>query len=181
MTGGKPWKRKGLFVFCCLSSTLSDYSFVGCFVCFFFFVVCPALYLIILPRKLVRVNKIIVHQNFSTHSHDIALLKLGKFSHFFYPWRINRLQKSAWTFPSFLLCVFHKLETSFHSTLRPLCMVGVPCKYPSFDPLDYTNMKWKNEIFSFLGWGKTDNTHTADILQEAEVVYFQLKLLLRKN
>ena len=43
-------------------------------------------YLIILPRKLVRVNKIIVHQNFSTHSHDIALLKLGKFPLIIFMW-----------------------------------------------------------------------------------------------
>ena len=64
---------------------LSDYSFVCClFVCFLF--VCPTLYLIVLPRKLVRVNKIIVHQNFSTHSHDIALLKLGKFLQIFLVW-----------------------------------------------------------------------------------------------
>ena len=48
--------------------------------------VCPKLYLIVLPRKLVRVNKIIVHQNFSTHSHDIALLKLGKFLQIFLMW-----------------------------------------------------------------------------------------------
>ena len=55
------------------------------FLCLLF--ACTTLYLIVLPRKLVRVNKIIVHQNFSTHSHDIALLKLGKFSQFFSSWR----------------------------------------------------------------------------------------------
>ena len=48
--------------------------------------VCLSNTLIVLPRKLVRVNKIIVHQNFSTHSHDIALLKLGKFLQIFLMW-----------------------------------------------------------------------------------------------
>ena len=61
------------------------YQIILLFVCLSFCLlfVCPTLYLIALPRKLVRVNKIIVHQNFSTHSHDIALLKLGKFPQFF--------------------------------------------------------------------------------------------------
>ena len=33
-------------------------------------------------RKHIRVSKVIVHKNFSTHMNDIALLKLGKETHY---------------------------------------------------------------------------------------------------
>ena len=40
----------------------------------------PFLFFIISNRKHIRVSKVIVHENFSNHTNDIALLKLGKYN-----------------------------------------------------------------------------------------------------
>ena len=127
--------------------TLSDYSFVGCFVCCF---VCPTLYLIVLPRKLVRVNKIIVHQNFSTHSHDIALLKLGKFLQNFLMWiKIDcRGTRGPFQVSS---CVSSTSWRGLSTQHYGLCVWWVCPEYLHLILMIMQNVKWKNIFFPRMG------------------------------